>query len=202
MTLSAERRRLLLIGALPTLVAVLVAVHLWLLVHGNASARDDYEAGRYADARSTFEGAKDLGVVSPWIAPFDAGTAAYGAKEYKAAVKLFDAALDDVPADHLCDVRVDLALTHKAMAEEAAAKGDPTEQQLALRDARSAIQGTGCDDALEKELQDAIAKAASSSNDKSEDQKLDDVEKKNREAAKVKDVELEPKNEPKQQIQW
>lgn len=202
MTLTAEQRRLLLLGALPSLVAVLVALHLWLLVHGNASARDDYAAGRYADARSTFEGAKDLGVVSPWIAPFDAGTAAYGAKEYKAAAKLFDAALDDVPDDHMCDVRVDLALTHKAMADQAATKGDQAAQQIALRDARSAIQGTGCADALEKELQDAIAKASSSSGGQTEDQKLDEVEKKNRQAAKVKDLQLEPKNEPKQQIQW
>jgi tetratricopeptide (TPR) repeat protein len=202
MTLSAERRRLLLVGALPTLVALVVAAHLWLLVHGNASARDDYEAGRYADARATFEGAKDLGVVSPWISPFNAGTAAYGAKQYKEAVKLFDAALHDVPDDRMCDVRVDLALTHQAMAEQAASKGDRAAQQIALRDARTSIQGTGCDDELEKDLQDQIDKASSGSNDKSEDQKLDEVEKKNREAAKVKDVELEPKNEPKQQIQW
>lgn len=202
MTLSAEQRRLLLLGALPTLVALLTAVHLWLLVHGNDSARDDYEAGRYADARSTFEGANDLGVVSPWIAPFNAGTAAYGAKEYKAAVKLFSAALDDAPDDRMCDVRVDLALTHKAMADQAASRDDRAAQQVALRDARTAIQGTGCDDKLEKELQDEINKASSGSSSKSEDQKLDEVEKKNREAAKVKDVELEPKNEPEQQIQW
>ncbi|HSX67514.1 hypothetical protein [Nocardioides sp.] len=202
MTLSAEQRRLLLIGALPTLVALLAAVHLWLLVHGNDSARDDYEAGRYADARSTFEGARDLGVVSPWIAPFNAGTAAYGAKEYKAAVTLFSAALEDAPDDRKCDVRVDLALTHKAMADQAASRDDRAAQQVALRDARTAIQGTGCDDKLEKELQDEINKASSGSSSKSEDQKLDEVEKKNREAAKVKDIELEPKNEPEQQIQW
>ncbi len=202
MTFSAEQRRLLVLGALPSLVALLVAVHLWLLVHGNASGRADYEAGKYADARSRFEGAKDLGVVSPWIAPFNAGTAAYGAKEYKAAVKLFGAALDEAPSERLCDVRVDLALTHRAIADQAASKGDRAAQQLSLRDARNAIQGTGCDDELEKDLQDAIDEASSGSSDKSEDQKLDEVEKKNREAAKVKDVELEPKNEPKQQIQW
>lgn len=202
MTPSAEQRRLLLVGALPSLVALLVAAHLWLLVHGNASARDDYEAGRYADARSTFEGAKDLGVVSPWISPFNAGTAAYGAKEYQAAVKLFNTALHDVPDERMCDVRVDLALTHKAMADQSASKGDRAAQQIALRDARTSIQGTGCDDALEKDLQDEIDKASSGASDKSEDQKLDEVEKKNREAAKVKDVELEPKNEPKRQIQW
>lgn len=202
MTLSAEQRRLLVLGALPSLVALLVAAHLWLLVHGNAGARDDYEAGRYADARSTFEGAKDLGVVSPWISPFDAGTAAYGAKDYKAAVKLFGAALDDAPEERICDVRVDLALTHKAMADQAAARGDRAAQQVALRDARTAILGTGCSDKLEKDLQDEINKASAGSDDKSEDEKVDEVEKKNREAAKVKDIELEPKNEPRQQIQW
>ena len=202
MSISAEQRRLLVLGALPSLVAVLVAVHLWLLVHGNASGRSDYEAGRYADARSRFEGAKDLGVVSPWIAPFNAGTAAYGAKEYKAAVKHFDEALAQAPSERMCDVRVDLALTHKAIADQAASKGDRAAQQLALRDARNVVQGTGCDEKLEKDLQDEIDKASAGSSDKSEDQKLDEVEKKNREAAKVKDVELEPKNEPKQQIQW
>lgn len=202
MTLSTEQRRLLVLGALPSLVALLVAGHLWLLVHGNASARQDYEAGRYAAARSTFEGAHDLGVVSPWISPFDAGIAAYGAKDYKAAVRLFTTALHDAPDDRLCDVRVDLALTHKAMADQAAATGDSDRQQVALRDARTAILGTGCNDQLEKDLQDEIAKASSSSSDTSEDQKLNEVEKKNREAERIKDVQLEPKNEPKQQIQW
>ncbi|MDO7869219.1 tetratricopeptide repeat protein [Nocardioides jiangxiensis] len=197
-----DRRRLLVMGALPSLVALLVAVGLWLLVHGNASGRDAYDAGRYADARSAFEGAHDLGVVSPWIAPFNTGTAAYRAKQYEAAVSAFNRALDDVPDDHVCDVRVDLALTHEAIAKQAEADGEDADRQIALRDGRTAIQGTGCNDALEKRLDDQIKDASSSNDDRSEDQKIDDVEAKNRAASKVKDLELEPKNEPREQIQW
>ncbi|TCJ22564.1 tetratricopeptide repeat protein [Nocardioides jejuensis] len=197
-----ERRRLLVMGALPALVALVVAAGLWLLVHGNASGRDDYDSGRYADARSAFEGAHDLGVVSPWIAPFNTGTAAYRAKEYETAVAAFNRALDDVPGDRMCDVRVDLALTHEAIAKKAEADGENADRQIALRDGRTAILGTGCNDALEKRLEDQIKDASSSNDDRSEDQKIDDVEAKNRAAAKAKDVELEPKNEPHEQIQW
>lgn len=201
MTLSAERRRLLVLGALPSLVAVIVALGLWLLVHGNAAARDDYADGRYDDAREAFAGARDLGVVSPWISPFNAGTAAYRQKELADAVELFEQALEDVPGDRACDVRVNLALTHEAIADAAARKGDTPARQVALRDARAAINGTGCSDAIEKRLEEKTKDVASSGGT-SEEQKLDEIEKKNREAEKVKDIELEPKNEPKQQIQW
>jgi tetratricopeptide (TPR) repeat protein len=200
--MTPERRRLLVLGALPSLVALLVAGHLWLLVHGNASAREDYDAGRFGEARSTFEGAKDLGVVSPWIAPFDAGTAAYGAQEFEDAVTLFEQALDAVPDDRACDVRIDLALTHEAIADRAAQNGEKAARKVALRDARAAIAGTGCSDAIEKRLEEKTKDAASGGGGKSEDEKLDEVEKKNREARKVKDIELEPKNEPSRQIQW
>lgn len=202
MTLTPEQRRLLVLGALPSLVALVVAIGLWLLVQGNSSARDDYEAGQYAEARSAFEGAKDLGVVSPWISPFNAGTAAYREKELGDAVELFERALKDVPGDRACDVRINLALTHEAIADAAAKKGGKAARQVALRDARGAISGTGCSEAIEKRLEEKIKDAASGGGGKSEDEKLDEVEKKNREAQKIKDIELEPKNEPRQQIQW
>lgn len=202
MTLTQEQRRLLLLGALPSLVALVVAIGLWLLVQGNSSARDDYEAGQYAEARSAFEGAKDLGVVSPWISPFNAGTAAYREKEHGDAVELFERALKEVPGDRACDVRINLALTHEAIADAAAKKGGKAARQVALRDARAAISGTGCSDAIEERLEEKIKDAASGGGGKSEDEKLDEVEKKNREAQKIQDIELEPKNEPRQQIQW
>jgi hypothetical protein len=201
--MNDDRRRLLWLGALPSLVALVVAAGLWLLVHGNAGARDHYDAGRYADARATFAGARDLGVVSPWISPFDAGTAAYGEKDFKAAVRYFKQALPIVPDDRGCDVRINLALTHEAIADEAGASGEKAARQVALRDARTVIGGTGCSDAIEKRIEEKIKQSSQSPNDvKSEQQKQDEVEKRNREAKKAKDVELEPKNEPDQQIQW
>lgn len=203
MTLSDERRRLLLLGILPSLVALVVAAGLWLLVHGNAAARDDYADGKYADARATFEGARDLGVVEPWVAPFNAGTAAYRAQQLDDAVVLLEQALEDVPGDRACDVRINLALTHEAIADDEAKKGGRAARQVALRDARAAISGTGCSEAIEKRLEEKIKDAASTAGGgKSEEEKLDEVEKKNREAEKVEDIELEPKSEPSRQIQW
>ncbi len=203
-SIPEERRRLLLTGAVPSVVALVVALGLWLLVHGNDAARADWADGNYADARSTFEGAHDLGVVTPWVSPFNAGTAAYGEKEFKAAVKHFEAALDLVPPERACDVRIDLALTHEAISDAAAEKGETAARQVALRDARTAIKGTGCNDELEARIEEKLKDSSSSSaNDvQTEQQKQDEIEQRNRQAKKAKDVELEPKNEPPQQIQW
>lgn len=202
--IAPERRRLLVLGAVPSVVALVVALGLWLLVHGNAAAREDWQDGKYSDARSAFEGAHDLGVVTPWVSPFNAGTAAYGEKEFKAAVAHFETALDLVPPERACDVRIDLALTHEAIADAAAEKGETPARQVALRDARTAIKGSGCNDAIEARIEEKLKDSSSSSqNDvKTEQQKQDEIEQRNRQAKKAKDIELEPKNEPTQQIQW
>ena len=206
--MDGARRQLLLRGIFPSIVALLVAGHLWLLVHGNGSARAAYDDKQYSDARSGFEGAKDLGVLQPWVARFDAGTAAYRAGDFRGAAKLFQAALPDAPEDHECDVRIDLALSHEATADNAVKEESRAAAQIALRDARTALGGAGCSTTLEERIEkkihdlDAEDPSAQQDQDLTEDQKLEELKKRNEDAQRTKDPKVDPKNEPSAQIQW
>jgi hypothetical protein len=205
---DGARRQLLLRGILPSVVALLVAGHLWLLVQGNGSARSAYDAQRYSDARSGFEGARDFGVLKPWVARFDAGTAAYREGDFRGAAKLFQAALPDAPDEHECDVRIDLALSHEATAAKAAKEESRAAAQIALRDARTALGGGGCsaelEERIEKKIHDLDAEDPSSQPDQdlTEEQKLEELKRRNDEAQRTKDPKVDPQNEPSAQIQW
>jgi hypothetical protein len=203
-----DRRLMLLRGIFPSVIALLVAAHLWLLVHGNDSARGAYDDKQYSDARAGFEGARDLGVLQPWVAPFDAGTAAYRDGDFRGAARLFQAALSDVPDEHACDVRVDLALSYEATADKAAKEESRAAAQIALREARTALGGGGCNTELEarieKKIHDLDSEDPSSQPDQklTEEQKLEELKKRNDEAQRTKTPKVDPQNEPSAQIQW
>lgn len=206
--MDAARRQLLLRGILPSIVALLVAGHLWLLVQGNNSARSAYDDKQYADARGGFEEARDLGVLQPWVARFDAGTAAYREGDFRGAARHFQAALPDAPDEHECDVRIDLALSHEATAAKAAEEESRAAAQIALRDARTALGGGGCsteiEERIEKKIHDLDAEdpASRPDQDLTEEQKLEELKKRNDEAQRTKDPKVDPQNEPSAQIQW
>jgi hypothetical protein len=206
--LDPARRQLLIRGIIPSILALLIAGHLWWLVRGNESARSAYDALRYSDARSGFEGARDFGVLQPWVASFDTGTAAYRAGDFRGAAKLFQTALGDVPDEHECDVRIDLALSHEATAAKAIKDESRAAAQIALRDARAAIGGTGCNPEIEKRVEEQIhdldSKDPSAQQDQTltEDQKLEELKKRNDEAQRTQDPRVDPKHEPSAQIEW
>lgn len=208
------RRRRMLAGILPSLVLLAIALHLVLLVRGNAGAIDDYEAGDHASAYDSFTGlgllgAGDLGVVQPWVAPFNAGAAAYRQKDWATAAARFDEALDDVPTDRECDVRVNLALTHVARAGEERRSGSRADALRAFADARTALGARGCSDKLEGLVDKRIRSMSSSDQPDeensrlSEQEKIDKLERRNEEARREKrDERVDPANEPDQQINW
>jgi len=203
-----DRRVMLIRGIIPSILALLVASHLWLLVHDNGSARSAYDDKQYSNARDVFEGAKDLGVLQPWVAKFDAGTAAYREGDFRGAAKLFRAALRSVPDEHECDVRIDLALAHEAAADKAAEDESRAAGQIALREARTALGGGTCSgglgDRIEKKIHDLDSDDSSSQGDEdlTEDQKLEELKKRNEEAQRVKEPKLDPQHEPSAQINW
>lgn len=203
----SERNRLFLVGLLPALVVLFIAAQLFLLTHGNRSARGDYDDGDYPAAEKGFLGLRDFGVVEPWVARFNAGTAAYQDKAYADAVKHFERALEDVPSDRVCLVRVDLALTHQAAAE-VARKESRAAAQLELRKAREAVDVFNCDEDLLAELDQAIQKldtgggAASPDEQLTEKEKLDELEKRNEQARKRKQEKPEPTEEPDVVVHW
>lgn len=203
-----DRTRRLVNGIVPSVVALVAAAFLWLLVHGNSSGRSDYDAERYDAAYDTFRSARDLGVIELWVKPFNTGTAAYRAGRLEDAARLFDRALDDVPSEHACSVRTNLALTYEAIATTAAEEKSRAAAQIALRDARTAVGGTGCSKATEERIQQKIADldtapgAPQPDADLTDEEKLDELQKRNEEARKSRGKGTDPETEPPAQIHW
>jgi hypothetical protein len=203
------RRRRMLRGILPSLLLLAVAVQLVLLVRGNDSALTDYEAGDHASAYDSFVGLRDLGLVQPWVAPFNAGAAAYRQKDWASAVARFEEALDEVGTDRECDVRVNLALTHVARATEERRTGSRATALRAFADARTALGARGCSRRLEGLVNKQIRSMSSSDQPDeensrlSEQEKIEKLERQNDEARRQhEDDESDPPNEPDEQIQW
>lgn len=203
-----DRKRRLLTGVVPSVVALVAAAFLWLLAHGNSAGRSDYDAERYDAALDRFASARDLGVIEPWVKPFNTGTAAYRAGKLEEAARLFNLALDDVPSEHMCSVRTNLALTYEAIATSAAEEKSRAAAQIALRDARTAVGGTGCSKATEERIQQKIADldtapgAPRPDADLTEDEKLEELQKRNEEARKSRSKGTDPETEPPTQIHW
>ena len=203
------RRRRMLLGIVPSLLLLAVAVQLVLLVRGNAGAVVDYEAGDHASAYDSFTGLRDLGVVQPWVGPFNAGAAAYRQKQWPEAAARFEESLEDVPTDHECDVRVNLALTHVARARAERRSGSRADALRAFSDARSALGARGCSPRIERLVNRRISSMSSSdqpdeANSKlSEKEKIEKLQRQNEEARRrQRDERVDPANEPDQQIHW
>lgn len=207
---AARRNQLFLLGVLPSLMVLALAAQLVLLVRGNAEGRAAYDDQEYAEARDAFDGLRDLGLVQPWVAPFNAGAAAYREGRWDDAVDAFEEALDRVPDDRACDVRVNLALTHEAAGAEARRAGDRAGALTSFRDARAALGGSGCDETAENRLERKIRSinaAGPGAPDRqnsqlSEKEKIEKLERLNEEARKRRDEDPDPSEEPDVAIQW
>ncbi|TIC78931.1 hypothetical protein [Nocardioides sp. GY 10127] len=117
---SRARRRLLLAGALPVLVALLVAARLLVVAYADHRAAASWDAGRYADARAAAALNDSTGVPEGWVAPHDEGVAALATGDADGAVTLLVRSLAaDPPAAQECLVRVDLALAQEAVGNAA-----------------------------------------------------------------------------------
>lgn len=118
---SRLRRRLLLAGLAPALVGVLFAGKLTLMLEGNQAGRTAYQEQDFEVARDAFAGNDRLNLFEPWVARFNEGDARNRALDLPGAIARFEAALTDVPHEHECTVRINLALTHEAVGDAAAA---------------------------------------------------------------------------------
>lgn len=112
-----RRRRLFLIGLLPLLLVTLYAVQVALLLSHDSDGRGAFDEARYDAAAAEFAANRSPGLLEPWVAAFDEGTARHAAGDYDQAIEDYTAALEDVPADEECTVRIDLALAHEAVGD-------------------------------------------------------------------------------------
>ena len=111
------RRVLLLAGILPALLVAGYAIKVVLMVQDNAGGRDSFADGRYADAGSSFADTRTLNWFERWVAPFDEGTAHHADGAHAEAIADYEAALEHVPQDEECTVRINLALAHEAVGD-------------------------------------------------------------------------------------
>lgn len=206
---AAERNRLLLLGLLPSLVLLALAAQLVLLVRANEVAIADYRSGDHAAAYDGFTGLRDLGLVEPWVAPFNAGTAAYRQRDWAEAAARFAEALEDVPDDRECDVRVNLALAHEAAGHQARRTGSQAEALRSFRDARAALGGPGCSEAVHRRVDRRIGALSTSGQSDEEDERLsaeekvEKLERLNEQARRERrDAPPDPTTEPDRQIHW
>ena len=212
---TRRRNRLFLLGLLPGALLLAVSFQLWRLGSANDDALSAYSSGEYADARAGFLGLRDLGVVEPWIRDFNAGTAAYQEKAYADAVDHLEAALETVPSDRQCLVRVNLALSLEAQGLAAQAEKSEAKALIAFRDGRHTLAEGGCGDVDGKGVDGRLAEQISSINAKgpgksskenaqlTEEEKLAKLEKLNEEARRRSDDDpVDPTEEPDVAIQW
>lgn len=118
MTRQQIRGGLLLAGVVPALVATLFMAKIaWMLAH-DSDGRQRYEAGDYSGAADEFGTNRWTNVFEDWVAPFNEGTARLAAGSLDDARDALTTALETVPADEECTVRINLALAHEELGDE------------------------------------------------------------------------------------
>jgi len=152
-----RRNQLLALGAIPAVVALLLLLDVVLQLRANHEGRSAYDDKAYADAEQAFLDASGVGLPESWVAPFNAGAAAYQDGQYADAAGHFEAALDDVPDDRECTVRVNLALSHEALGDQLRKQGRPQQSLEQFHVGRTALDAGGCADGEGQSVDDRLA---------------------------------------------
>ena len=121
---GSGRKALLLVGLLPALVALALAVKVFVMLSHDADGRGLFGDRDYSDAASEFAANDRLNWFEPWVAAFDEGAARHAEGELPEAVERYDSALEDVPEEQECTVRINQALAHEALGDTALEDGD------------------------------------------------------------------------------
>lgn len=140
-----RRNQLLLAGLFPSLAALLVAALLLSSLVRNERGLAAYGDGDARTARGLFADSRWPGMVEPWKAAFNEGDAHYRLAQPESAVADFRAALRDVPLEHECLVRLNIALARERIGDELGRDQDTARgAEEAWRDARDALAGGRC----------------------------------------------------------
>lgn len=118
--MSGARRALLLVGLVPALLAVGFLVKVVVMLDHDGDGRGLFDDGDHAAAAAEFGANDRLNVLEPWVARFDEGAALHADGRLEEAVERYEAALDDVPPEEECTVRINLALAHETLGDTAA----------------------------------------------------------------------------------
>jgi len=203
--MSERRRLLLLIGIVPSALALIFSTLVLLMLHSQREGQEKFSAGDFDRAAAAFGEAGALNPFQDWIAAFDRGAAAHAGGDYDAAIDRYETALPAVPTRHACTVRINLALAHEAVGDAAAADDDATDARAAwtagikvLREGRCPTDSgrgekqTEQAAAVEKRLQEKLS---------SEPEKKDKDSKKDKEQQKREQKKEKQEKERKLQKQ-
>lgn len=206
-TRTPRRNRLFLIGAAPAAVMLFLALQLGLALKANHDGRSAYDDHDYADAVSSFLDAP--GLVEGWVGPFDAGAAAYRGGEFREAVGHFEDALSDVPDEHECDVRRDLALAHEEVGDRLFDHGQSVAAREEYAAGRSALAEGDCLDETGVKLDRRLESKEEGRVEEPDegaalepDEKLEELDQRNEQRQRNEDKPRDPSTEPDRQIQW
>jgi tetratricopeptide (TPR) repeat protein len=208
-----RRNQLFALGVIPAVLVLLVLLDVVLQLKANHAGRSSYDDKAYADAEEAFLDAAGVDLPEGWVAPFNAGAAAYQDGQFADAAAHFDAALDDVPDDRECTVRVNLALTHEALGDQLRKQGKPQQSVEEFHVGRDVLDAGGCADGEGQSVDDRLAArilaADRSPNDPNAEltpeEKLARLEERNERAGEDKRREqddVDPTKEPDTPIQW
>lgn len=206
--MSRMRRRLLLIGILPSALALIFAILVFVMLDHQRTGQDRFATGDFDKASSAFADAGSLNPFQDWVTAFDRGAAKHAGGELDQAIDLYESALPDVPKSEECTVRINLALAHESVGDAAAEKDDLDDARAAWTAGIKVLRDGGCPtDAgrgekqteqaagVEKRLQEKLSSDDGKKDDSSKkDKKQEQQEKKEKKEKAEKERKLEQQN--------
>jgi tetratricopeptide (TPR) repeat protein len=138
------RRALLLAGILPVVLGLAFLAKVMLMGHHDRGGSDAWDARDAATAMEHYSANRDLNFLQPWIAHFDAGNAAFLLGENARAIAYYRDALERVPEEHECTVRINMSLTQEAIGDRARDTGDQPGAKAAYEAALITLREGDC----------------------------------------------------------
>jgi hypothetical protein len=126
-TRTRLRMILVLAGIVPTLVALLFAVKVVAMLSHDRDGRSQFDDAEYVGAADEFSANGSVNWFEPWVAAFDEGAARHADGDLEGALDRYADALEDVPAEEECTVRINIALADETLGDIALEEGDGDE---------------------------------------------------------------------------
>lgn len=192
-----RRRKRLLLYSLPFCIVLLIAAVKFLSIPIlSAVAQNQYNHGQYSHAGTSLSPLHIANWFESYKAPFNHGNSLYKKGDFAEAEQLFRKALESVPEEDECNVRINLALSIEAQADAAVENKDLNEAILrydevkaVLRDGRDSCNIRFQDKSLQQQG-DSDQESSDGNGDKSGDKDNSDDANSNEEknAQTAKDI--------------
>lgn len=144
MTRERLRLTLVLVGIVPALVAVAFAAKVLLMLSHDREGRDRFDAAEYVAAADEFSANGSINWFESWIAAFDEGAARHADGDLESALEQYETALEDVPVTEECTVRINAALAHETLGDQAAEGEDADEATAQWQAGIDVLAEGGC----------------------------------------------------------